>query len=146
VLRRVRERLAQEPVVLAPEFLQRSERAAEPRRGWRAAGAVAAGFVAVAGVYSFMRPAGDPTGLLARVPVASSSVVARADTPSPFIAASQVAIASPSSGDQGLRLVRDARLDAYLAAHKQFAGSSSIGMPSVYVRSSSLETGTSDGR
>src|SRR5690349_2794071 len=58
LLRRVREALAREPVVLAPEPLPAA--AAEPRRGWRAAGAIAAGFVAVAGVYSFMRPAAEP--------------------------------------------------------------------------------------
>jgi sigma-E factor negative regulatory protein RseA len=31
-------------------------------------------------------------------------------------------------------LIRDARLDRYLAAHKQFAGSSALGVPSGYLR------------
>src|SRR4051812_4563716 len=60
-VRRVRERLAREPVVLAPAVDRESVAAGDSRRGWRAAGAVAAGFVAVAGVYTFMRPATEST-------------------------------------------------------------------------------------
>jgi sigma-E factor negative regulatory protein RseA len=32
------------------------------------------------------------------------------------------------------KIIRDARLDRYLAAHKQFAGSSALGVPSGYLR------------
>jgi sigma-E factor negative regulatory protein RseA len=32
------------------------------------------------------------------------------------------------------KLIRDARLDRYLAAHKQFAGSSALGVPSGFLR------------
>jgi len=32
------------------------------------------------------------------------------------------------------KLIRDARLDGYLAAHKQFAGSSALGVPSGFLR------------
>jgi sigma-E factor negative regulatory protein RseA len=128
---RLRERLAGEPVVLAPVPVQRV--AAERRGGWRAAGAIAAGFVAVAGVYMAVRPASEG---VSRVAVATAPG-ARAETPSPLLA-SQVAPAFATT-DPDVRLVRDARLDAYLAAHKQFAGSSSVILPPVYVTSPAFD-------
>ncbi len=39
------------------------------------------------------------------------------------------------------KMIRDARLDLYLAAHKQFAGSSALGVPSTFLRSATVETG-----
>ena len=37
--------------------------------------------------------------------------------------------------------IRDARLDRYLAAHKQFAGSSALGVPSGFLRNATaIET------
>jgi sigma-E factor negative regulatory protein RseA len=38
------------------------------------------------------------------------------------------------------RLIRDTRLDRYLAAHKQFAGSSALGVPSVFLRSATVDS------
>lgn len=38
------------------------------------------------------------------------------------------------------RLIRDARLDRYLAAHKQFAGSSALGIPSSYLRNATVDS------
>ena len=38
------------------------------------------------------------------------------------------------------RLVRDPRLDRYLAAHKQFAGTSALGVPSVFLRGETVDT------
>ena len=43
-----------------------------------------------------------------------------------------VALPTPAASD---RVVRDSRLDAYLAAHKQFAGSSAPRVPSAFLRS-----------
>ena len=37
------------------------------------------------------------------------------------------------------QFVRDAQLDRYLAAHKQFAGSSALGVPSGFLRSATVE-------
>ena len=37
------------------------------------------------------------------------------------------------------QFVRDAQLDRYLAAHKQFAGSSALGVPSGFLRSATIE-------
>lgn len=39
------------------------------------------------------------------------------------------------------QLIRNARLDRYLAAHKQFGGSSAPGTPLGYLRSASTEAG-----
>jgi len=140
LLARVRERLAREPVVLAPAGRLETDAARDRRPMWRAAGAVAAGFVAVAGVYTLMRPAADAPSLSASLP--DVPVVARADS-FPPAGASQVAPFLVTS-EPSLRLVRDARLDAYLAAHKQFAGSSAIGLP-VYARPT-VDSSPSDGR
>jgi sigma-E factor negative regulatory protein RseA len=40
------------------------------------------------------------------------------------------------------QLIRDAQLDRYLAAHKQFAGSSALGVPSAFLRSATVEAPT----
>ncbi len=37
------------------------------------------------------------------------------------------------------QMIRDARLDRYLAAHKQFAGSSALGVPSGLLRNATAE-------
>ncbi|HUP05710.1 MAG TPA: sigma-E factor negative regulatory protein [Caldimonas sp.] len=137
-LRRIRERLAREPVVLAPVASPAAFPPDEPRRGWWATGAVAAGFVAVAGIYSFMRPLGEPAPTLAQVP--PPAVVARAD-PFPPGVPSQV-VPAFMGNEANARLIRDARLDAYLAAHKQFAGSSALPL---YVRPA-VDSSASEGR
>jgi sigma-E factor negative regulatory protein RseA len=38
------------------------------------------------------------------------------------------------------RLIRDAQLDRYFVAHKQFAGSSALGVPSVFLRSATVDS------
>lgn len=118
-LSRLRERLADEPVVLAPsptavEPAQAPQRPARSR--WGGGVAVAAGFVAVAAVLVLLNapPAGTPGVVSAQGPSLPSGV-----TP--------VATTLPSSGDTaapGNRaalgpMLRDARLDAYLSAHRQ---------------------------
>jgi sigma-E factor negative regulatory protein RseA len=40
---------------------------------------------------------------------------------------------------RGGTVLRDARLDRYLAAHKQFAGSSALGVPSSFLRSATVD-------
>ena len=56
----------------------------------------------------------------------------------------QVHAACPDVADQFVvadgQLVRDSRLDRYLAAHKQFGGSSVLGVPSGFLRSATLQT------
>ena len=38
------------------------------------------------------------------------------------------------------KLIRDAQLDRYLAAHKQFAGTSALGVPSAFLRSATVDS------
>ena len=123
----LRLRLDTEPVVLAPRPLEHAAPLMQPvpqfanaarvtRRPWTAASVVAAGFVAVAGVV-----------LLTRGP-AVQSVSASA----PTSADPQVLVANG-------KLIRDVRLDRYLAAHKQFAGTSALGVPSGFLRSATAD-------
>jgi sigma-E factor negative regulatory protein RseA len=122
-LARLRQRMADEPVVLAPEPPR-----AEPPRGagplrWTVPVAVAAGFVAVAAVLLVTRsgtPAEGPGTELAAarpsagVPAPGVSVVALPARP---------ASAQPPSLVVDGQLLRDARLDEYLRAHREMLGS-----------------------
>jgi sigma-E factor negative regulatory protein RseA len=128
----VRGRLQREPVVLAP-----GRAAASSRARWAVGGAVAAGFVLVAGTYSLLRPddASAPATLASADRPPAVTVVAAA-TPAPVPAAAE--------GDEAfvtdVRLIRDAQLDRYLAAHKQFSGTSALGVPSAFLRSATVDT------
>lgn len=139
----LRLRLEAEPVVLAPRALEPVAPLALPerqlangsrivRRPWRAATVVAAGFVAVAGVVVLTRgPAvSAPDATLAQGTPAPKSVSASA--PVPASADPQVLVANG-------KLIRDVRLDRYLAAHKQFAGTSALGVPSGFLRSATAD-------
>ncbi len=151
-----RARLASEPVVLAPqprvsatgrEPVPRAAVAARSgssrRWSWIAPTAVAAGFVAVAGVLTLTQPSLLPDRSVgasaAQIAQAASFVGAGVATP----AATLVSSAAPPAAAQGLvasgQLIRDVRLDRYLAAHKQFAGSSALGVPSAYLRNATAE-------
>jgi len=115
----LRERLALAPVVLAPAQapVRRS------RRRWIGSAAVAAGFVAVAGVMVVTRlalPGGEPDGVLLASPPATSTPVLRVAN-------------LPAGGGEGV-LIRDAQLDRYLEAHRQFGPSAAL-LPGGIVRS-----------
>src|SRR5690349_12862584 len=153
MLAALRTRLAAEPVVLAPVHPGSNTVGSWPaapadrraghggRFPWVVSSAVAAGFVAVIGAFSVLRqpaPSVTPAATLAAASgqptsappsdgrrvgeVASDNNPAR---PAAFVAAG---------------VVRDPRLDAYLAAHKQFAGSTALGVPSAFLRSATVET------
>ena len=143
----LRARMASEPVVLAPQPLEvpapvalpaaaRAVAAGGTRRwSWMAPTAVAAGFVAVAGVLTLTRP-----GLLPERADATS--VARATAPAPAaetLVGTSAQPAEPQTFVASGQLIRDARLDRYLVAHKQFAGSSALGVPSAYLRNATAE-------
>ena len=143
----LRERLATEPVVLAPQAVVGARTAAvqgtggarSARWSWAAPGAIAAGFVAVAGVVMIMRtpvlPSSEaPATSVAQI-VPQSVSVQRVSVPE---AASQ-AVVEPQVLVANGRLIRDVQLDRYLAAHKQFSGSSALGVPSAF-----LSNATSD--
>jgi sigma-E factor negative regulatory protein RseA len=144
----LRTRLATEPVVLAPEPLPATQAAAASHRStwsWRVPTAVAAGFVAVAGVLVVTQGAGSLSGapatpVLAQaqsqslVPVAVAQRVAE-----PGAVALPGASAEPAVLIVNGQLIRDVQLDRYLSAHKQFAGSSALGVPSAFLRSATAD-------
>ncbi|MCR5866991.1 sigma-E factor negative regulatory protein [Aquincola sp. J276] len=151
----LRSRLASEPVVLAPQPAPPSAPRQEAprrvangasvgrrslwRRAWAAPSAVAAGFMAVAGVLVVTRVAEVPVSPSSSV-IAGGTAVPGVGTPGiqpvstvsqPLVAASPAPVAVPVANG---KLIRDARLDQYLAAHKQYGGSV-LAMPVVSVRS-----------
>ncbi len=141
----LRARLAVEPVVLAPQPLP--ARATTPTSvsvaliapdaskrswAWLAPAAVAASFVAVAGsltvLWAALKNNDATTSLAAAQPARAQTVSASAaDAVEP-----QVLVANG-------QVIRDPRLDRYLAAHKQFAGAAMLGMPSAFVRSTAVD-------
>ena len=139
-LEAVRTRLAEEPVVLAPSSAVAAAVVAPTRvrRSWMAPAAVAAGFAVVAGTLVVTQMAG---GLGSR-DVGADRSLAQAPSPVQSVALSD----KPASGASEMpnpalngQLVRDARLDEYLAAHKKFGGSSLPGGPSGFLRNASVE-------
>lgn len=150
-LRGVAARLAAEPVVLAPQpvALQAPAEAAAAARAmaprgrwsWMAPAAVAAGFMAVASVLVVTReaaPGAEAAGRFAARAFGGNGTVATAQAP---MAAGLVD--SPVDAQMLVadgQLMRDARLDRYLAAHKQFGGSSALGVPSGFLRAATTQT------
>ena len=123
----IRTRLQQEPVVLAP-----SRGLAGHRGRWAVGGAIAAGMVLFVGTFTVIHPTNDASPVVAqadRGPVA----VAPAPLPGTVPAGEEPVVAD-------MRMIRDAQLDRYLAAHKQFAGTSALGVPSAFLRGATLDT------
>jgi sigma-E factor negative regulatory protein RseA len=118
---RLRERLAAEPTVLAPQpvagvAFQRARRL----RTWMAPAAVAAGFVAVAGALVITRvasPEGEAADRLAGVVVAPVAPVVQAST----TPGAGSAPAGSLTVAEGATVIRNSELDRYLAAHRQHA-------------------------
>jgi sigma-E factor negative regulatory protein RseA len=111
------------------------------------ASAAAAGFVLVAGTFAVVRTVDAPTA----TPIAAAdraAVVAAGsarDSASPanateVAATPSEATAPPVAVVADSRLIRDAQLDRYLVAHKQFAGTSALGVPSVFLRSATVDS------
>ncbi|MEO5732873.1 MAG: sigma-E factor negative regulatory protein [Rubrivivax sp.] len=131
----LRQRLAAEPVVLAPA----SATSASParRQSWLLPVAAAAGFVVVAGVLVLTRPAapdaaGGSEATASRLAIADRTVPV---APTGSSGEPLIAVSGPQQpgGGAGLRpaplspmpapmLVRDARLDDYLRAHQAAGG------------------------
>jgi len=137
-----RQRLANEPVVLAPSAPSvRQAPIPVRRRSWATPMAVAAGFVAVAGVLVVTQMSG---GLSLRGGQ-SQADLARASN---VLGGTVVVAAGPASGAVASdppvvvlngQLIRDVRLDEYLAAHKKFGGSSAPGGPSGFLRNAAAD-------
>ena len=143
----LRARLATEPVALAPQPDARARAAlatsgSTRRWSWMTPTAVAAGFVAVAGVLTLTRTSDvlpdrpAAAGLAQATPaLVAGPVLARSTLAGP----SSPLAAEPQTFVANGELIRDARLDRYLAAHKQFAGSTALGVPSGFLRNATAE-------
>jgi sigma-E factor negative regulatory protein RseA len=167
-LRQLHLRLADEPVVLAPsashadthvpaEVAGRSQGTAELRPGlgtarpwgrspalrrWSAPAGVAAGVALVAGTLLVTRFDLRSDDVAAQGAGAAGGVVAaRLELP-PAAAASAVAAAPVVAGPASGVLIRDARLDRYLAAHKQFQGANGLGPTAGFIRSATYDVAT----
>lgn len=132
-LQAFRDRLADEPVVLAPMPASAAADAeiALPspwRRAWMTPVVVAAGFAAVAGVMVVSRMAApspaSSTMSLAAVPASSADVRRATTTLTPGL---------PAHADP--QLVRDARLDRYFEAHREAFVGNALGVPGGSLRS-----------
>ncbi|MFN3297831.1 sigma-E factor negative regulatory protein [Caldimonas sp.] len=146
-LQGVRQRLQHEPVIVAPSVAASS--VGRARRRWRTPVATAAGVAAVAGALIVLRLGDAGVGMpssggtpLAQQQAVPSSVAATAVVPVAAPAAPTTAASATElrvvHGDQ--TLIRDARLDQYLAAHKQFGGGSALGAgPSLFLRNATHE-------
>ncbi len=141
----LRKRLEQEPIVMAPATTLRPARG---RRGgalrrWAPPAAIAAGFLAVAGALTVTRvsaPPAAPQLVQAPSPVVAQPQPVVASASASAITAETLARAVPERAEPATGvLIRDARIDQYLAAHKQFGGSSAIGVPSGFLRSATYE-------
>ncbi|MBN9204209.1 sigma-E factor negative regulatory protein [Methylibium petroleiphilum] len=147
-LQRLRTQLDREPVVLAPRVDRVAEEsaAALPRqraaggglRRWATPAAVAAGFLAVIGSLAVTRLSGPQ----ADAPQLAQAPVVPAEAPQRVVLAAPADQVEPASGV----LIRDARLDQYLAAHKQFGGSSALSVPSGFLRSATYDGATAAAR
>src|SRR6476619_3544170 len=136
----LRSRLQAEPVVLAPAPLladsARGHSYGQPRPGrWTTAGAVAAGFVLVVGTFAVLRSGEAPPD--ARVAIADAPTTTAA---SPVAAPVAEATAQPVAIVADSKIIRDAQLERYLEAHKQFAGTSALGVPSAFLRSATVDS------
>ena len=137
----LRARMQHEPVVLAPQPLepvvptapavvQAANGGARGRRwSWIAPSAAAAGFVAVTGVVMLTRGPSAPADASA-----GASSLAQVTPAAPPLSVVSTLPSEPPAQIASGTLIRDARLDRYLAAHKQFAGSSALGVPSGFLR------------
>jgi sigma-E factor negative regulatory protein RseA len=130
----LRARLALEPVVLAPE----ARPAAVPGRRvggrWLLPSAVAAGFTLVVGTFVVLGPTGAPA------PATTLAQVAPQGVESPVLQASaRESVAPEQAVAVNGRMIHDPRLERYLAAHKQFAGTSALGVPSTFLRSATVD-------
>jgi sigma-E factor negative regulatory protein RseA len=138
-LARLRVRLDNEPVVLAPAAASQpvaatvSTHATRRRRiRWLNSAAIAAGFAAVAAVLVVLNPAGDPgtvaTPMAGALP-SSGPVIAARDGP----AQPQASTPEQPSAQVG-PMIRDPGLDAYLDAHRQFGANAGLGVAPASIR------------
>lgn len=132
----LRTRLNSESAVAGVVSLDRVREARRPAR-WRLPSAMAAGVVLVVGTLALVRsvqPVAEPS------PAIASAGPAALAPPGPL---AQAPVRTATNDEPGLvtdhRILRDEQLQRYLAAHKQFAGTSALGVPSAFLRSATVE-------
>jgi sigma-E factor negative regulatory protein RseA len=135
----LRLRLADEPAVVAPRPIDAAAVSIDDNgapaaratgRSWMLPAALAASLMAVATVLVVTRGTGpEAEATLAR---------ARPDGGSIAAPRGEVLQDAPTLVADG-KLIRDARLDRYLAAHSQFGGSSALGVPSGFLRAATTQ-------
>lgn len=147
-LRRLRLRLETEPVVLAPQALAVPAAAPpsaglgpkRPSRVWRSSAAIAAGFVVVAvGAVSLMRPQSVVTETVALPAQVPAAAVGPAEGLAVVASGRQNSGSGASNAALNGTLIRDARLDQYLAAHQQLAGGSLLGGHAAFLRQAAID-------
>ena len=129
-VRRLHASLAAEAVVLAPVDEPRSVRRLPLLRRWATPLGVAAGVTLVVGTLLVTRMA----------PVIDSTTDAKVDRPRPLELAA--AASSPMASPAPAVLLRDQRLDRYLAAHKQYQGANALGPTAGFIRSATYDMAT----
>lgn len=151
----LRQRLADEPTVLAPESPSSpATPSARPdargvagavrgnRWSWMAPSAVAAGFVLVASALIVTRtPPPQAVSNNSSLARAGAERAAPPITTARALADEHTAATPPMLRING-RVIRDPRLDSYLAAHQQFAGSTALGVPSGFLRNAAVDMPT----
>ncbi len=134
----LRLRMAAEPIVLAPAPLPATV-AARRRSRWLMPGAAAAGFVLVAGTFVALRVGDTGTGaLVADRSGAGAAGAVPVGAVNATVPTAAVRTIEPDAATSG-RVIRDARLDRYLAAHKQFAGSTAPVWPQAAIRNATVQ-------
>ena len=115
------------------------DRAREARRvpRWRLPSAIAAGVVLVIGTFALVRP-GQPVHDAAPV-IAAVAPGGPVPAPAGVQAPVQTAMNAEPTVVTDHRILRDEQLQRYLAAHKQFAGTTALGVPSAFLRSATVE-------
>lgn len=132
----LRERLAREPVILAPAAAATgSAGQAAGRWSWKAPAAVAASFMAVAA--ALLLGGGLPSG--SRPPQVAQSLGPGAASKSSFVDAGTSAREEPGPA-ASVAAWDQSRMQRYLAAHRQFEGSSELGLSAGFLRASTSQT------
>jgi sigma-E factor negative regulatory protein RseA len=111
-------------------------RPARRRRRWGGAVAIAAGFVAVAGVTTVIRSGDDDLGASPQV-IAGPTAPSEGGVARPWRASveSTTAVEPSASSSVAAPMLRDVRLDAYLRAHREALAGSPAALPGGALRS-----------
>lgn len=135
----LRSRLAAEPAAAGGTVIALdSVRATRRPMRWMLPSAMAAGLVLVIGTFALVRPGQPGADTAAALALAGASpVTATAPVEPP---SERVALAGEPRLVTSQQVLRDAQLERYLAAHKQFAGSTALGVPSAFLRRATVES------